>query len=191
MTKIESIKSAVSVPDAAERYGMTVSRNGSALCPFHNDHHPSLRLYDDHYHCFTCGAHGDVIDLTTALFSLSPRDAVEKLYRDFSIPGSESDTRKSPRFSQNRKNLCLYRLLDYLQKLRTWKSEYAPKSADEEPDARFTEACREEDKISYYISVFLSGDSDAKKTLMDELFTKGAVPHLKKDINRKESIQDE
>jgi hypothetical protein len=34
------------------------------LCPFHDDHNPSLQIYSDgHYHCFSCGAHGDVEDL--------------------------------------------------------------------------------------------------------------------------------
>jgi Toprim domain/CHC2 zinc finger len=31
-------------------------------CPFHDDHAPSLVIYDDHFHCFVCGAHGDAID---------------------------------------------------------------------------------------------------------------------------------
>jgi DNA primase len=32
------------------------------LCPFHPDKNPSFAVYDDHYHCFACGAHGDAID---------------------------------------------------------------------------------------------------------------------------------
>jgi len=31
-------------------------------CPFHDDARPSCRIYDDHYHCFACGAHGDTIE---------------------------------------------------------------------------------------------------------------------------------
>ena len=34
------------------------------LCPFHDDHTPSLQLYaDGHFHCFVCQAHGDVDEL--------------------------------------------------------------------------------------------------------------------------------
>jgi CHC2 zinc finger/Toprim domain len=36
--------------------------DGKIICPFHDDHRPSLHIYDDHYHCFACGAHGDRID---------------------------------------------------------------------------------------------------------------------------------
>jgi DNA polymerase I-like protein with 3'-5' exonuclease and polymerase domains len=32
-------------------------------CPFHDDSTPSLQIYSDHYHCFGCGAHGDLSKL--------------------------------------------------------------------------------------------------------------------------------
>ena len=63
MNLFEIVKYGVSCREAAERYGMEVNRYGMALCPFHNDRHPSLYVADDHYYCFACGEHGDVIDL--------------------------------------------------------------------------------------------------------------------------------
>lgn len=56
-------------------------RGGSwALCPLHRDTQPSLRLYrDGHWHCFGCGAHGDVIDLYAALQHLTIREAIAEL----------------------------------------------------------------------------------------------------------------
>ena len=38
-----------------------------ALCPFHDDRHPSLRVDPEKglYHCFSCGAGGDVFPLCT------------------------------------------------------------------------------------------------------------------------------
>lgn len=36
-------------------------RNWKACCPFHGEKTPSFYVYDDHFHCFGCGAHGDVI----------------------------------------------------------------------------------------------------------------------------------
>jgi len=56
------IKENVNLREAAERYGVEVNHYGMALCPFHNDRYPSLYVADDHYHCFACGEHGDVID---------------------------------------------------------------------------------------------------------------------------------
>ncbi|MGH7211252.1 MAG: CHC2 zinc finger domain-containing protein, partial [Acetobacteraceae bacterium] len=40
-----------------ERAGKT----GKACCPFHNEKTPSYYIYEDGYHCFGCGAHGDAI----------------------------------------------------------------------------------------------------------------------------------
>ena len=62
MNLFEIVKYGVSCREAAERYGVEVNRYGMALCPFHNDRHPSLYVADDHYYCFACGEHGDVID---------------------------------------------------------------------------------------------------------------------------------
>ena len=70
MNLFEIVKYGVSCREAAERYGVEVNRYGMALCPFHNDRHPSLYVADDHYHCFACGEHGDVIDFAAKLFGL-------------------------------------------------------------------------------------------------------------------------
>ncbi len=70
MTIYETIKAAISVKQAAEHYGLKVNRNGMACCPFHNDRHPSLKLNEDYFFCFGCGAKGDVIDLVARLFGL-------------------------------------------------------------------------------------------------------------------------
>ncbi len=42
-----------------------VGRLAVMLCPFHGDTSPSLYLYPDdgHFHCYSCGAHGDAYDL--------------------------------------------------------------------------------------------------------------------------------
>ena len=69
MTIYGTIKAAISVKQAAEHYGLKVNRNGMACCPFHNDRHPSLKLNEDYFFCFGCGAKGDVIDLVARLFN--------------------------------------------------------------------------------------------------------------------------
>ena len=55
MNLFEIVKYGVSCREAAELYGVEVNRYGMALCPFHNDRHPSLYVADDHYYCFACG----------------------------------------------------------------------------------------------------------------------------------------
>jgi DNA primase len=51
------------------------------ICPFHNDTKPSLSVVDEKnfYHCFACGAHGDIITFTMEMEGLSFPEAVEKL----------------------------------------------------------------------------------------------------------------
>ncbi len=55
-----------------------------ACCPFHNDKTPSMKL-DRRYHCFGCGADGDVIDFTAALYGLGKKEAAVQLAQDFGI----------------------------------------------------------------------------------------------------------
>ena len=68
MNLFEIVKYGVSCREAAELYGVEVNRYGMALCPFHTDRHPRLYVADDHYYCFACGEHGDVIDFVGKLF---------------------------------------------------------------------------------------------------------------------------
>lgn len=57
------------------------------LCPFHNEKTPSFRVYDQKgvYHCFGCGAHGDIISFKMNIEGLDFKAAVEGLANDFSI----------------------------------------------------------------------------------------------------------
>ena len=79
----EAVKQSVSTRDAAAFYGIEVKRNGMACCPFHDDKNPSMKLNEEYFYCFGCGATGDVIDFTAKLFDLSPKEAAEKLAQDF------------------------------------------------------------------------------------------------------------
>ena len=59
-----------------------LARNGrqwKGCCPFHNEKTPSFYVYDDHYHCFGCGQHGDAIGFTMQTEGLPFREAVERL----------------------------------------------------------------------------------------------------------------
>jgi DNA primase len=48
-------------------------------CPFHGEKSPSFYVYDDHYHCFGCGAHGDAIGFVMQSQGLPFMDAVTQL----------------------------------------------------------------------------------------------------------------
>ena len=70
----EAVKQSVITRQAAERYGLNVNRNGMAVCPFHRDRHPSMKV-DRRYYCFGCGATGDVIDFVSRLHGISAKEA--------------------------------------------------------------------------------------------------------------------
>ena len=58
------IKEQLSLPAVVSFYtGQPIPRDGFILCPFHNDHNPSMKIYNDHYKCYSigCDHHGDVI----------------------------------------------------------------------------------------------------------------------------------
>ena len=81
----QTVKSAITVRQVGEMYGMEPDRHGMVCCPFHSDSDPSMKLNDTYYYCFGCGANGDAIDLTAKLFDLNPRQAAEKLIHDFAF----------------------------------------------------------------------------------------------------------
>ena len=145
-----TVKAAVTVRQAAEHYGLQVSRNGMTFCPFHDDRHPSMKLNERYFYCFSCGATGDVIDLVARSFDLSSYEAAQKLAYDFGIdpdkppaaialPKPERPLLKAYRQEEVR---CLRVLCDYLHLLESWKVRYAPKTPEDVLDDRFVEACQ-------------------------------------------------
>ena len=75
---IERIKQSVDIIDVAKRY-LNIDRYGKAVCPFHPDKNPSLHFKKNLYHCFGCGAGGDVIDFVRRIESVSFIEAVRTL----------------------------------------------------------------------------------------------------------------
>lgn len=60
MTK-EEIKQQYSMRDIVARYGLQPNRAGFIRCPFHQgDRTASMKLYARDFHCFGCGANGDI-----------------------------------------------------------------------------------------------------------------------------------
>ena len=67
-----------------------VSANGTGkarcVAPSHQDSHPSMHVYEDHVHCFSCGFHGDVTDVWAAQRGFGrPIEAALDLAREFGI----------------------------------------------------------------------------------------------------------
>ena len=102
MNVFEAVKQSVTTRQAAEHYGIHVGRNGMACCPFHNDKTPSMKL-DRRYHCFGCGADGDVIDFAAALYGLGKKPPYS-WHRTSGFPmrtGNRRERQKSPSPGRN------------------------------------------------------------------------------------------
>ena len=163
----EVVKQSVTAREAAELYGIAVGRGGMACCPFHDDRHPSMKV-DTRFHCFGCGADGDVIDFTARFYDLSPKEAAEKLAQDF---GLSYDSKAPPRRSYVRqKSEAQVRkekrehgwrvLTGYYHLLRKWEADYSPKTPDEAPHPRFLEAVQKKDYMGYLLDTFLDSSTE-------------------------------
>lgn len=163
----EVVKQSVTAREAAELYGIAVGRGGMACCPFHDDRHPSMKV-DARFHCFGCGADGDVIDFTARLYDLSPKEAAEKLAQDFGLsydskaPPRRSYVRqKSEAQARKEKREHGWRVLtDYYHLLRKWEADYSPKTPDEDPHPRFLEAIQKKDYMGYLLDTFLDSSTE-------------------------------
>jgi len=117
----EKLLRSVSIDDVAKRLGMELRAETStrfkSLCPFHDDKTPSLLIDSSrsegrqHFHCFACGAHGDVIELVKGRLNVGFKDAVDWLSPDpiftEKITPRKYGTRVSPIVSGNQDGLML------------------------------------------------------------------------------------
>ena len=171
----EAVKQSVSTREAAEFYGIKVRRNGMACCPFHDDKNPSMKV-DQRFHCFGCGADGDVIDFTAKLFNLSPKEAAEKLAQDFGlIYDSQAPPRRryvrqkteAQKFREDRQR-CYRVLSDYYYLLKKWEADRSPRTPEEEPHPRFVEAIQKKAYVEYLLDLFLYESEEEQKAWIAE-----------------------
>ena len=201
MSLFEIVKYGVSCREAAERYGVEVNRYGMALCPFHNDRHPSLYVADDHYYCFACGEHGDVIDFAAKLFGLPLYAAAQRLAADFHLTPDKPPSaaalhakriRTEAQQLMENERLCFSVLSEYAHVLRDWEESSAPQSPAEAPDERFIEACHNLDQTEYYLDILCTGDSYERAEVIQQQMADGKLDRLRRRLEKihKEEIED-
>ena len=193
MNVFEAVKTSINTREAAARYGVEVNRHGKALCPFHNDRYPSLFVDDDHYHCYACGEHGDVIDFTAKLFGLKLYEAAQKLAYDFGIT-QDKPPDKVLQEKQNRKSeaqrlrelekLCFSALMEYYKLLQEWLVVYAPRTPEDEHDDRFVQACHWLAYVEYLVDTLIGGDSYERTEVIDMMMTDDKLKKLQKHLKK-------
>ena len=189
MNQFESVKAAVPLRQAAENYGLELRRNGMTCCPFHENRNPSLKLNEDYFYCFGCGAGGDVIDFTAKLFGVSLKDAVTKLAADFGV--SEDARQVSVRQNPSRLEelRCRRALTDYLHLLKKWKTQYAPNTPEDSLDDRFVESCQQYDRIAGLLEILDEASPTQRSHAVSVLIADGSIAFWESVVaeNRKET----
>ncbi|SFF52932.1 DNA primase, catalytic core [Aureimonas phyllosphaerae] len=93
-----------------------------AICPFHNDTQPSLNLYrgkDPHYHCFTCHAHGDTIELVKQRQNVDFAGALDWLASAYGLNLRQRGwLNKEPRQDIRQRAQAFWREKNYLSQLK-------------------------------------------------------------------------
>ena len=160
MNLFDTVKAAVTPRMAAERYGLPIQQGSMICCPFHADRTPSMKLNEDYFYCFGCGATGDVIDLVAKLFNLSSYEAAKKLAADFGIAGQKPSILaklKRGKSQAEAERRCFRVLGDYLQILQDWKTNCAPQSPEDAIDPRYAEASHMLERIENMLDILTCG----------------------------------
>ena len=178
MNIFNDVKQVVDTREAAEVYGLEVNNSGMAICPFHDDNTPSMKV-DERYHCFACQADGDVIDFVANYFELSKIDAAKKIAKDFGIEYQSVGYKKQKSVKQvNRpkpirkdisvdnefsKRIRTYNniLCEYKVLLESYKTIFEPSEIDDDLHPLFVKAITNLDRIDYLISI-VNGTTEEK-----------------------------
>ena len=176
MNVFEAVKGNVTTRQAAEMYGIKVNRNGMAVCPFHNDKNPSMKV-DKRFHCFACQADGDAVDFVSRLFGLPCKEAAMKLADDFGI-GYDSRNKPTVRpkireptaeqLYQKEEARCFRVLSDYFHLLRSWERQYDPQTPEDEWHPLFVEALQKTSYIEYLLDTLIDGSPEERQALVAE-----------------------
>ena len=172
MNLFETVKAAVTPRMAAERYGLPIRQGSMICCPFHADRTPSMKLNEDYFYCFGCGAHGDVIALTAQLFDLPPAEAVKKLAADFGITGQKPSILAKLQRGKSQAEAerhCFRVLRDYFGILQDWKENCAPQSPEDAIDPRYAEACHMLERIGNMLDILACGTPQERAEVVADL----------------------
>jgi DNA primase len=78
--QIEQCKANLNMLDLLNQLGLSPNSAGKVKCWLHDEREPSMQIYDKHYHCFGCGAKGDVLHLYQHIYNIDKfYDVLEKL----------------------------------------------------------------------------------------------------------------
>lgn len=168
------IKERVSLRELVKFYGLDVDRGGFACCPFHNERNPSFKVYEDHYHCFGCGEHGDHVDFVQKLYGITNIEAAKKISHDLGLGLEQGNfavpEKRRPAINNDIsvwRNDSLKILTEYKKLLEKWSEVYVPRSPIDKIDERYIESIHEQGCVDYYIETLILGSKDEIQELYE------------------------
>lgn len=155
MIDFNRIVNIVSVREYAESIGYNISANGMIQCPFHNDINPSMKV-DNRYHCFGCGADGNVINFVADLNGISKSDAAKRIMAEFELDFDNSDyykppPKQNPLSMREWRNINVSYLIRIENELKFWMEDYKAEPDAEHLHPLFVSAVQNVDYVSYLI----------------------------------------
>lgn len=154
----------LTMSDVLEKYHH-IGKNGRTNCPLHQGTHNNFCYTDAVFHCWTCGAKGNIVGFVKQLFHLSFKQALAKLDYDFNLNlhmGSQlsyreqqqarkaykqaKEDRQKKEEEKQAKERAYWALWDEWIRLDINKMKYAPKTPNEKLHPLFIEALQ---KLSY------------------------------------------
>lgn len=186
MSIFNEVKSQVTAYDAVTHYGIKINDKGKCCCPFHNDKNPSMKV-DSRYHCFGCGADGDVIDFASNYFGLSAIDAAKKINEDFHLgiafgKYGGNIIKSEELLKQEREQLikrevvrafdimrrdAINTLSKYHRLLWEWRKEYEPCEEDADWHPFFVESLEKMEHINELLDDLTFGDRGKQLEIME------------------------
>lgn len=173
-------KEQLDIKACAEYYGMKLDRNGKGVCPFHDDHHPSLSFKGKYFKCFSCDEGGDVFKLVGKLTGIEkPIDVLKLLNKDWGLnlpldakisKAQMQEIRQKSQENEHYKDLgerfeewskhAFIVCNTYSKLLREWREEYKPDNQDEELHPLFVESLQMYDYMEYIMEELIYADTE-------------------------------
>ena len=181
-------KNRLDIKTVAERYGIIPDRHGKALCPFHEDKHPSLSFKDNYFKCFSCNISGDVFTLVGHILGINkPFEVLKKLNSDFNLglnltPHRHTAAEKKQESEKlwrhmvqnaynNWLNNALMACIEYEKFLTRWREIYKPKNMQGAYHPLFVSSMQNSERIGYLLDILMFGSETEKIVLYKNCYS--------------------
>ena len=160
MDVFKYVKEHTDIVKTCEILGIKLNRQHKSLCPFtgHIEKTPSFSVSSSKqiWKCFGCGKSGDAISLVSELLKISPLDACKYLNGIFLL-GLDLNV-----------SMAKYEVNSYkqkqesIEKYKKWENETFQMLCDYYHSLKGIKKYKEQDKIEYYIDIFIFGTEEDK-----------------------------